>query len=150
VTAIDIWPADLPDEPDNLECEIWNLNDPLIPTYKTNHYDLIHSRCVGPGIKKDRWRSYVRELARLLKRDGWLQLAEYYYIIQSDSGRLTDDHALQQWGQAYRGAMERDRDPRIGRSLVDKMRSAGLHDVHSRTIHVPIGDWPTGERGFEF
>ena len=145
MTAIDIWPAELAEEPENLERELWNLNERLTPTYKTNHYDLIHSRCVAPGIEKDRWRGYIRDLVRLLKREGWLQMVEYYYIVQSDSGLLTDDHALQQWGQVYRGAMEQDRDPRIGRTLAEKMRAAGLHDIHSRTFHIPIGNWSDGK-----
>ena len=144
LTAIDIWPAEITDEPENLEFEFWNLNDSLTPTYNTNHYEFIHSRCVAPGIKKDRWGGYVRDLVRLLKRDGWLQMVEYHYIFQSDCGRLNDDHAIQQWGQAYRGAMEVDRDPRVGRSLADKLRAAGLHDIHVRTFHVPVGTWPTG------
>src|ERR1700712_5027166 len=131
-----------------MDCEIWNLNDPLRPTYRSNYYDLIHSRCVGPGINKDRWRGYIADIVRLLRRGGWVQCAEFYYNIQSDSGRLTESHALYRWGQGYRAAMERDRDPRIGRTLSDKMRQAGLSDVSSRTFHIPIGDWPTGECHF--
>jgi hypothetical protein len=127
-----------------MECEIWNLNEPLRPTYKSSHYDLIHSRCVGPGIHKDRWRGYIGDMARLLKHGGWLQCAEFYYNIQSDSGRLTEQHALYQWGHGYRATMESDRDPRVGRTLGDKLRHAGLVDMHTQTFQVPIGDWPTG------
>lgn len=146
VTAIDIYPAELPDEqPDNLDFEVWNLNDPLVPTYRSNHYDLIHSRLVAPGIKKTRWRSYIRDLARLLKRGGWVQVVEFYYIIQSDSGMLTDEHALQRWGTAYRAAMEQERDPRIGRNIRDLLRDAGLVDVNERSYRMPIGDWPDGK-----
>jgi len=122
------------------------LNEPLTSTYRSNSFDLIHSRCVGPGIKKSRWSSYIRDLARLLRRGGWVQMVEYYYNIQSDSGRLTDNHAMHRWGVTYRRTMEYiDRDPRIGRSLADKLRNAGLHDVHARTFQMPIGPWPTGE-----
>jgi hypothetical protein len=145
VTAIDIYPAELDDEPENLECQIWDLNDKLTDTYRTSHYDLIHSRCVGPGIRKDRWRGYVRDISRLLARGGWVQMAEFYYNIQSDSGRLTTNHALYRWGLGYRTAMERDRDPRVGPSLKDKLVHAGLSEVNGHTMRVPIGDWPTGE-----
>jgi Methyltransferase domain len=145
VTAIDVFPADLPDEPDNLEREIWNLNDPLTPTYRSHHYDLVHSRCVGPGIKKDRWRGYIRDLARLCSRGGWVQCAEWYYNIQSDSGRLNEQHYIYKWGEAYRSAMESDRDPRVGRTLASRLREAGLTNVDERSFRVPIGDWPTGE-----
>ncbi|EOD47288.1 Methyltransferase type 11 [Neofusicoccum parvum] len=127
VTGIDVYPTnELPDDqPDNLEIEAWDLNQPLTPTYKPNEYDLIHSRLVAPGIKRDRWRGYIRDIVRLLKRGGWVQMAEFYYIIQSDSGMLTDDHALMQWSNGYRYTMERDRDPR------------------EVTYRMPIGGWST-------
>ncbi|KAL0261718.1 hypothetical protein SLS55_003148 [Diplodia seriata] len=114
VTAIDVYPTnELPDDqPDNLEIEAWDLNQTLTPTYKPNEYDLIHSRLVAPGIKRDRWPRYIRDIVRLLKRGGWVQMAEFYYIIQSDSGLLTDEHALMQWSNGYRHTMEQDRDPR--------------------------------------
>ncbi|KAF2145231.1 uncharacterized protein K452DRAFT_316320 [Aplosporella prunicola CBS 121167] len=144
VTAIDLYPAaELPDDqPDNLECEAWDLNQTLTPTYKPNYYDLVHSRLVAPGIKKERWRTYLRDIFRLLKRGGWVQMAEFYYIIQSDSGMLTDEHALMQWSNAYRHITERDRDPRIGRHLGQMMRTAGLADVQEVTYRMPIGGWP--------
>lgn len=146
VTAIDIFPADLPDAPDNLACEVWDLNETLSPTYPSNYYDLIHSRCVAPGIKKDRWRSYLRDLKRLLRSGGWVQLVEYYYIIQSDSGQLTAEHALQQWSDGYRAAMEQDRDPRVGRHLANMLTTAGYTEVQERSYRVPLGGWPAGER----
>jgi hypothetical protein len=117
----------------------------MTPTYRANHYDLVHSRCVGPGIHKDRWRSYVRDLARLAKRGGYVQCVEWYYNVQSDSGRLKEENYIYKWGDAYRSAMQTDRDPRIGRTLTDKMRDAGLTDVQSRSFRVPIGDWSDGE-----
>lgn len=144
MSAVDIWSADLPDVPDNLDIQFWNLNDPLTRLFDPNTFDLIHSRCVGPGIKRSRWNSYITELARLLRRGGWLQMAEYYYNIQSDSGRLREDHAMYKWGVTYRGLMEDDRDPRVGRSLVDKMRNAGFRDVYSHTYRIPIGPWSGG------
>lgn len=142
---MDIYPAELPDEPDNLECEIWNLNHRLTDAYGRDTYDLVHSRCVAPGIEKDRWSGYIRDLARVTARGGWVQCAEFYYNIQSDSGRLEEHDSLYQWGKLYREAIEIDRDPRVGRVLGDKMRRAGLHDVHTRTFNIPIGGWPTGE-----
>jgi hypothetical protein len=123
---------------------VWNLNEPLIPTYRAGHYDLVHSRCVAPGIRKGRWPEYIRELRRLLKHGGWVQCAEFYYNVQSDSGRLTEHHELYRWGQAYRSAMDSDRDPRVGRSLGEKLNHAGFTDVHTRTFRIPIGDWHTG------
>lgn len=138
--------------PDNLEISFWDLNDRLTETFERETFDLIHSRCVGPGIKKDRWNGYIRDIARLLRRGGWVQMAEYYYHIQSDNGRLTEEHSIYKWAQTYRAVMEHylDRDPRVGRSLAEKLERAGLRDIHARAFQIPIGSWSTGEIGFRF
>jgi hypothetical protein len=147
VTAIDIFPAELPDQPDNLECEIHNLNEPLHERYGDIRFDLIHSRCVAPGIRTDRWQGYINELARLLTRGGWLQCAELHYNIQSDSGRLTEEHSTYHWYQYYRGGMEQlNRDPRIGRKLKHMFQEARLVNIQDRFIRIPIGDWRRGEQ----
>lgn len=77
-------------------------------------------------------------------------MAEFYYNIQSDSGRLRPEHSIHRWGVTYRGLMEGDRDPRAGHSLEQKLRDAGLHDIHTRLFQIPIGDWPTGETSLQF
>ncbi|OCL10457.1 S-adenosyl-L-methionine-dependent methyltransferase [Glonium stellatum] len=141
VTAIDIYPAELPDQPDNLDCEVWNLNEPLIPTYPANTYDLIHSRFLAPGIKRTRWPDYVKDLKRLLRPNGWVQMVEYYYNFQSDSGLLTDGSAIRRWYEYYRSAMEVERNPRVGSSLQGLMRSANLVDVQGLQYSLPIGPW---------
>ena len=123
---------------------MWNLNDPLTPTYQANTYNLIHSRFVAPGIKRTRWLDYVKDLRRLLRRNGWVQMVEYYYNFQSDSGLLTDDHAIRKWYTYYRRAMETERDPRVGSRLQDLMRNAGLVDVQGLQCNLPIGPWSTG------
>ncbi|KAF2433501.1 hypothetical protein EJ08DRAFT_628691 [Tothia fuscella] len=148
VIAMDIYPGyDLPSEPENLERHAWNLNDQLVPTYERDSFDLIHSRCVGPGIKTDRWAGYLRDLRRLLARGGYLQVAEFNYNIQSHSGLLTNNHDLQKWSQAYTSAMRGlDRNPNIGGHLEAKLREAGLSDVAGRCFQIPIGIWPTDPR----
>ena len=99
---------------------------------------------MAPGIKLNRWRSYIRDLKRLLRPNGWVQLVEYYYIIQSHSGLLTSNHSLQQWSDGYRAAIDGERDPRVGRNLGQMLRTAGFDSVEERTFHVPIGSWPSG------
>jgi len=51
----------------------------------------------------------------LLRPGGWLQMAEYYPLIQSDSVRLTEQAAVWRWWVAYESSMGRlNRDPRVG------------------------------------
>lgn len=123
---------------------MWDLNAPLTLTFQPNTYDLIHSRFVAPGIERTRWLDYVKDLRRLLRRNGWVQMVEYYYNFQSDSGLLTDNHAIRRWYAYYRHAMETERDPRVGSRLQDLMRNAGLVDIQGLQYSLPIGPWSTG------
>lgn len=141
MTGVDIYPADMTDEPDNLELETRDLNNGLTRWANRDHYDLIHSRCVGPGIRKDRWRGYVRDIFRLLRRGGWAELSEWSYYIQSDSGSITENSMVYQWTRAYRHTMDQDRDPRVGAQLGRLLTNAGFSDVHSQVVNVPIGAW---------
>ncbi|KAJ4006710.1 hypothetical protein NW752_010711 [Fusarium irregulare] len=44
---------------------------------------------VAGGIHANRWRSYVRDIFRVLKPGGWCQMVEIYFNAQSDNGTLT-------------------------------------------------------------
>ncbi|KAF1813552.1 S-adenosyl-L-methionine-dependent methyltransferase [Eremomyces bilateralis CBS 781.70] len=142
VHGIDIYPISLPDEPENLELFCDDLNSRLTETYQQNYYDLIHSRFVQSGIKTRRWPTYAKDLARLTRRGGYVQMAEWYLNFQSDSGRLTESHALTQWYTLYQGACQQmNRNPRVGRELRRYLQDAGLQDIHDFCYRVPIGAW---------
>ncbi|KAF2469693.1 S-adenosyl-L-methionine-dependent methyltransferase [Lindgomyces ingoldianus] len=144
VTGIDIYPVLISDQPDNLYLYGFNLNDRLNDpeVFERNAYNLIHSRFVAPGIKKNRWRSYIRDMKALMRPGGWLQMAEYYLNIQSGSGRLSSNSALRRWWEAYSRALEdSNRNPRVGQKLQEYMTEAGLRDVGGTVLHLPIGAW---------
>lgn len=136
------------DRPENLDLVAHNLNDPLRDPeiFKANHYDLIHSRFVFPGIKSGRWNGYIRDMRLLLRPGGWVQIMEYLPIIQSHNGRLTDQNAVRRWWQEYQGAMaDMDRDPRIGRRLKRLLLDNRYRDVDVDIVQLHIGDWSKSE-----
>ncbi|OAL03561.1 S-adenosyl-L-methionine-dependent methyltransferase [Phaeosphaeriaceae sp. SRC1lsM3a] len=145
VTGIDLYPMELPvHQPDNLELFAYNMNDRLNDTevFQSRAYDLIHSRCVAPGIKKNRWPSYFRDMRVLLRPGGWVQAAEYHMHVQSNSGSLTVQSAVYRWWLNYAQAMAgMNRDPRVGPRLQEFMAAAGLRDVQHQYIRMPIGGW---------
>jgi ubiquinone/menaquinone biosynthesis C-methylase UbiE len=59
-------------------------------TFSSNHFDLVHSQIMAGGIHADRWRSYFRDIFRVLRPGGWAQMIEIYFNAQSDNGTLTD------------------------------------------------------------
>ncbi|CEI69734.1 unnamed protein product [Fusarium venenatum] len=88
VLGIDVSPHMIPENPpDNMELQVDDLNARF--TFKSNHFDLVHSQMVAGGIHANRWRSYVRDIFRVLKPGGWCQIVEIYFNAQSDNGTLT-------------------------------------------------------------
>lgn len=72
-------------------------------------------------------------------------MVEYYPLIQSDSGRLTEQAAVRRWWLAYESSMRRlNRDPRIGRRLQQMMAEKGYRDVQVEIERLPIGGWQSG------
>ena len=144
VNAIDIYPADVAG-PDNLKLGTCNLNEGVREWgFPPNHFDLINSRFLAPGISKTRWRSYVQDLARLLKRNGWLQMVEWGYLIQSDSGLLPGNSYCLRWNDLYRQALDGTKDLRVGQRMRDLMQRAGLGDIQTYQYQIPIGPWKAG------
>lgn len=144
VTGVDIFPLRVVDQPENLTLCGYNLNDRLRDpdVFQARAYDLVHSRFLCPGIKSNRWPSYIGDIKLLLRPGGWLQMVEYYPLIQSDSGRLTEQAAVRRWWLAYESSMGRlDRDPRIGRRLQQFMIEKGYRDVTVDIERLPIGAW---------
>ncbi|KAL5451275.1 hypothetical protein PMIN07_008661 [Paraphaeosphaeria minitans] len=82
-------------------------------------------------------------MKRLLKPTGWVQMAEYYLNIQSNSGRLGIDSALRKWWGKYVEAMESSRrDPRVGPQRLGRLLSdAGYKHINLNTFQLPIGGW---------
>jgi hypothetical protein len=138
------------DQPENLSLYGYDLNDRLNDpeVFESKAYDLIHSRFVAPGIKRNRWASYVRDMRVLLRPGGWIQVAEYQLHIQSDSGRLTDQSAVYRWWQGYASSMTAlNRDPRVGPRLKQLMETERLRDTQTEYIRLPIGGWHPGTYG---
>ncbi|KAJ4270072.1 hypothetical protein NW762_001745 [Fusarium torreyae] len=70
-----------------MELQVDDLNGRF--TFRSNHFDIVHSQMVAGGIHANRWRSYIRDIFRVLKPGGWCQMVEVYFNAQSDNGTLT-------------------------------------------------------------
>jgi hypothetical protein len=148
VTGVDIFPMKLWDQPDNLQLGCHDLNkrpmDPRI--FQSRAYDLIHSRFIHQGMRTSRWAPYIENLKKLLRPGGWVQLMEYYPMVQSDSGLLTDQNAVRRWWAQYDACMTRlHRDPRTCRRFGELLTQAGYRDVAVDMEVLPIGGWNPGE-----
>ncbi|KAF7715969.1 Methyltransferase type 25 domain-containing protein [Penicillium ucsense] len=145
VIGVDIAPHMSPDSmPENLWLQIDDLNRPF--TFPANHFDLVHSRLLASGIDRSRWPSYIRDIVRVLRPGGWVQTLEMYFNVQSDNGSLTDRHALRRWSTQYMRSLEDRKDLRIGARLNDLFSQAGLLEVETKMIPLPLTDWSSNPR----
>lgn len=72
-------------------------------------------------------------------------MVEIYFNVQSDNGSITDQHALRQWSSKYIRSLEDLKDLRVGPRLGTLLREAGLVEVDTRMIQLPLSAWPSGK-----
>jgi hypothetical protein len=72
-------------------------------------------------------------------------MVEVYHNVQSDNGSITDQHALRRWSRQYMRALEDRKDLRIGSKLKNLLLEAGLEEVDSNMIPLPLSAWSAGE-----
>ncbi|KAH8194844.1 hypothetical protein TruAng_010997 [Truncatella angustata] len=143
VHAIDVSTLMMPfGSPPNLYQYQCDLNE-AIP-YDNGYFDFVHSRMVNGGINTNRWSQYIREIKRVLVRQGWVQLIEVYFNAQCPGGDYPSNGALRQWSSKYMEAMEQlEKDPRVGMRLGAMLRSAGFVDVEETCVELPMCNWST-------
>lgn len=88
------------------------------------------------------WLIRLDELS-VLKPGGWLQLIEIYHMIQSDNGSINEDHMLRKVSSDMFGAVEDTKDPRAPLRFGSMMEAAGLVELGSKMIPLPLNGWPT-------
>ncbi|KIX02204.1 uncharacterized protein Z518_08143 [Rhinocladiella mackenziei CBS 650.93] len=147
VMGVDICPLMAPDQLDNMDLQIANLNEPL-DFAEPGSFDLIHSRFVACGIAVSRWPNYFRDMHRLLRRRGWIQVTEWDLVFRSDSGDSDALQALQEWTRLYNQSLgltnrpEGRKSTRVIQDCETWVRSAGFINVSTDVRDVATCPWP--------
>lgn len=71
-------------------------------------------------------------------------MTECYFMCQSDNGSITDSHALRQWSNKYISSLQDIKDPRAPLRLPSIFQAAGLVEVESRMMPLPLCGWSDG------
>lgn len=71
-------------------------------------------------------------------------MAEIYFNAQSDNGSISEQHALRQWSSNFMGSFGETRDLRVGTRLKSLFIAAGLAEVDTRMIPLPLSAWSGG------
>lgn len=96
-------------------------------------FDFVHQRLLMGAIPGPAWMSVVRELARVTRPGGWVELVEAA-PVPSHTPALRQLHAWMQAATQMRGL-----DITIGSRIGDLLQEARLQRVVYRLLSIPIG-----------
>ncbi|KAH6954545.1 S-adenosyl-L-methionine-dependent methyltransferase [Fusarium avenaceum] len=163
-TGTGIWAMDLGDEfpeaevigtdispiqpswvPPNVKFEIEDFT--LDWTFPPNSADFVHMRFLYGSVPD--WYALYERAFQVTKPGGWIESHEGDPMGCSDDGSLKDGSAIAEWGKFFHEGGRK-----LGRvfsplpdNLQEKgLKAAGFVDIQSKTIKVPVGDWPQEER----
>jgi SAM-dependent methyltransferase len=119
--------------PPNMRFETQSILD--LPKEWTNKFTLIHQRLLIAGLRRHEWEQALREMHRVLKPGGWVQVFE---LEKWTSGPALAKHL----DLIYRfsddiGIMYRD----ITKQLPNFLKRSGFVDIHQDTRSTPLGIW---------
>lgn len=101
--------------------------------------DFVHQRLLRPGIPAAAWGRVILELARVTKPGGWVELAEVAGNgVQSAGPATTELFGFLPRLMEMRGL---DHDGTATLRLDDCLQRAGLVDIGTRRVDIPIGEW---------
>lgn len=111
--------------------------------FQDKHFDFIHSRDIHSGIPGGNWVVYLRELFRLLKPGGWVQLVEMDPWPCCDDGTLSEDSAWITYLIAMKEMLERRRVEvfGLGNNLRGYVEEAGFMNITEQHKKCPLGKW---------
>ena len=102
-------------------------------------FDLVHQRLLFLGIPGDSWPAVVRDLLRVARPGGWVELVEGPIMRFDNAGPAIE--RLREVALEVVGARGLDTSGAVYDSLDAYLRDAGAVDVHRREVELPVGEW---------
>ncbi|KAM5357392.1 hypothetical protein ACJZ2D_016316 [Fusarium nematophilum] len=145
VVGTDISPIQPSWVPPNVKFEIEDFT--LDWTFPDNSFDYLHMRFLYGSVPD--WYQLYERAFHVCKPGGWVESHEGDPMAYSDDETLKEGSAIAEWGKFFHEGgkkLGRTFTP-IPESLQEKgLKAAGFVDIQSKTIKVPVGDWPKDER----
>lgn len=135
-TGVDIESAFFPKAstlPPNMRFETQSVT--ALPSEWTNHFSLVHQRLLIAALRRHEWGTALKEIYRVLKPGGWVQLLE---MQGWTSGPALAKHTdlLFEFSDDV-GIMYRD----IAKRLPDFLEESGFANIHQDPRGTPLGAW---------
>ncbi|KAF7777622.1 hypothetical protein Agabi119p4_3694 [Agaricus bisporus var. burnettii] len=119
--------------PENIRFETHSVVN--LPKEWTNKFTLVHQRHLIAALRRHEWESAVRELYRVVKPGGWVQMFELR--IWTSGPALTKHRDILSKLSDDLGMMFSD----IAIKLPDFLKQSGFVDIHEDTFGTPLGAW---------
>lgn len=123
--------APSPDRPANYSFVAGDILKGL--TFADASFDFTHQRALLGAIPEQAWPGVARELARVTRSGGWVQLVEPAPAPQGGPGM----NALAGWIQ--QASVRRGINTAAGARIREYLAEAGLCDISAREITIPMG-----------
>ena len=120
--------------PDNYLFVQGNVLERLPVANNTFHF--VHQRLLIGGVPAVKWPDVMRELVRVTKTGGWIELIESGCETVNPGPRTTQ---FFQWGQE--ASLLHGIDARVIVHLDERLREQGLFHVQKGYVDIPIGSW---------
>ncbi|KAF9582930.1 hypothetical protein BGW38_010569 [Lunasporangiospora selenospora] len=127
-----IFPAEI--KPKNVHFQLCNILDGL--PFPDNHFDFIYQRLLVYALSPDQRRQVNRELLRILKPGGHIQLVESDGIVYSPGVETERVNQL-----SLETSLRHGVDPREVQRMKPGLKHAGFVNVNSFHIALPVGEW---------
>lgn len=135
VVGFDLQPSKRP-WPPGYRCVQGNLLQGL--PFRDDRFDFVHQRAMISGIPVQSWPTVCRDLVRVVRPGGWVELVECPPWFES-AGPLTSRVC----GMLQRILLARGLDSAgtVVASLDDHLSRSGLADIGKRALDLPVGEW---------
>ncbi|KAL7314048.1 hypothetical protein PS15m_007706 [Mucor circinelloides] len=120
--GVDITPLSFPEgvKPDNCEFQVANIAEHI--PYPDNTFDYIHQRLLVMGLTHESWDNTLKEMFRVLKPGGYIELHEPNFVKLRNTGPF-----IQQLHNTISGMLESRQIPAdIALQLDDRVSNAGF------------------------
>jgi SAM-dependent methyltransferase len=135
VVGFDLQPSKRP-WPPAYRCVRGNLLQGL--PFADDRFDFIHQRALISGVPVSSWPSVCRDLVRVARPGGWIELVECPPWFES-AGPVTT--RLCEMLQRLLLARGLDSAGSIVTGLDDHLRRSGLVDIRKRVVDLEVGEW---------
>ncbi|HEY0755319.1 MAG TPA: class I SAM-dependent methyltransferase [Ktedonobacteraceae bacterium] len=135
VTGFDLEAGKVPGV-DNYHFVAGNVLDGL--PFLAEQFDYVHQRLLVTALPLTAWPGEIKELVRVTRPGGWVELLEGGDEITPIGPATRQMFGLMSQLAASRGL---DTNGVVSRSLGDYLHQAGLQEVKTGVIDIPLGQW---------